>query len=113
MITKDVSIAVMVSDAKKSAKWYADKLGFETSIDDHWVTASPKGANWKLHLCEGDLEPGNTGIAVYTEDLKGTLAEFKKKGAKISMPYTKTQWGEMGQVEDLDGNQIWVFPGSP
>jgi len=113
MLSKDISIAVMVSDAKKSAKWYADKLGFETSIEDHWVTASVKGAKWKLHLCEGDLEPGNTGIALYTADLKGTLDDLKKKGAKISMPYKKTQWGEMGQVEDPDGNQIWVFPGEP
>jgi predicted enzyme related to lactoylglutathione lyase len=113
VLSKDISIAVMVSDAKRSAEWYAEKLGFESSVDDHWVTACPKGARWKLHLCEGDLEPGNTGIALYTDDLKATLDELKKKGVKLSMPYTRKPWGEMGQVEDPDGNQIWIFPGEP
>lgn len=44
MTSKAFSVAVMVSDGKKSAKWYKEKLGFETSVDGHWVTAWPKGA---------------------------------------------------------------------
>ncbi|MDG7006452.1 MAG: hypothetical protein JRM86_05905, partial [Nitrososphaerota archaeon] len=68
MLSKEFTVAVMVSDAKKSASWYADKLGFETSVEGHWVTAAPKGANCRLHLCEGKLEPGNTGIGFYSPD---------------------------------------------
>jgi len=113
MFSKEFSVAVMVSDAKKSAAWYKEKLGFETSVESHWVTAWQKGANWKLHLCEGDLEPGNTGIAIYTDDVKATVADLKKKGAKLGMDYTKTQWGEMAQVKDPDGNLIWIQAGGP
>ena len=114
MISKDLSIAVMVSDGKKSAAWYRSKLGFETSIDEgHWVTAGPKGAKWKLHLCEGKLEPGNTGISFYAEDVKKTVADLKKKGAKFAHDYTKTKWGEYAMVEDPDGNAIWISKGSP
>ena len=92
MISKEVSVAVMVSDGKKSAAWYKEKLGFETSIEDHWVTASPKGVKWKMHLCEGELEPGNTGIGFYSDDLKKTVADLNKKGVKFAMDYTKTEW---------------------
>ena len=113
MISKEFSVAVMVSDAKKSAAWYEEKLGFETSMEDHWVTAAPKGANWKLHLCEGELEPGNTGIGLYSDDLKATVEALKKKGVKFAMDYTKSEWGEISQLEDPDGNLIWIFAGGP
>ena len=106
-------MAIMVSDAKKAAAWYAEKLGFETSVEDHWVTAWPKGAKWKLHLCEGKLEPGNTGIGFYSDDLKGTVADLKKKGVKFATDYTKTEWGEIAQFEDPDGNIIWISKGGP
>ena len=114
MISKEFSVAVVVSDAKKSAAWYKEKLGFETSTDEgHWVTAWPKGASWKLHLCEGEPEPGNTGIALYSDDIKKTVAELKNKGTKLAQDYTKTQWGENAQVEDPDGNIIWITAGGP
>jgi predicted enzyme related to lactoylglutathione lyase len=113
MISKEFSVAVVVSDGPKAAKWYADKLGFETSVEGHWVTAWPKGAGWKLHLCEGELEPGNTGIGFYSADLKKTVADLKKKGVKFAQDYTKTKWGEIAQIEDPDGNILWVSAGEP
>jgi predicted enzyme related to lactoylglutathione lyase len=114
MVSKLFSVAVMVADAKKSAKWYEEKLGFESSTEDgHWVTVWPKGAEWKLHLCQGKLEPGNTGIGFYSNDVKKTVADLKKKGVKFAKDYTKTDWGEIAQLEDPDGNIIWISKGSP
>ena len=113
MFSKEFSVAVMVSDGKKAAAWYKEKLGFETSVEDHWVTAWPKGATWKLHLCQGKLEPGNTGIAFYVGDLKKATADLKEKGVKLAMDYTKTSWGEMAQLKDPDGNIIWLYAGGP
>lgn len=103
----------MVSDSKKSAKWYREMLGFETSEEGHWVTAWLKGAEWKLHLCEGDPEPGNTGIALYSEDLKADVARLKNKGVEFAQDYTKADWGEIAKLKDLDGNIIWISAGSP
>jgi len=113
MVSKEWSVAVMVSDAKKSAAWYKEKLGFETSVEDHWVTAWPKGSTAKLHLCEGELEPGNTGIAVYTDDVKKMVEDLTKKGVKFAIGYTKKPWGEMAQFKDPDGNLIWIQLGEP
>ena len=113
MLNKEFSIAVMVSDAKKSAAWYKEKLGFESSVMDHWVTVGPKGTNWKIHLCEGELEPGNTGIAVYSDDVKGAVDDLKKKGVKFAQDYKKSSWGESAQFKDPDGNIIWIYPEGP
>ncbi len=113
MISKEFSVAVMVSNARKSAAWYKKNLGLEINEDGHWVTAGPKGGKWKLHLCEGKPEPGNTGIALYAADLKKTVADLKKKGVKFAMNYTRAEWGEIAQIEDPDGNMIWISKGSP
>jgi uncharacterized glyoxalase superfamily protein PhnB len=113
MLSKSATTAVMVSNGKKAAKWYSDKLGFETSAEDHWVTVWIKGANWKLHLCEGDLEPGNTGVSFYSDDVAQTVKDLKKKGVKFSQDYTKTEWGENAQFDDPDGNVFWIIKGSP
>src|SRR5881398_3220566 len=67
------TIALVVSDAKKSAKWYQEKLGFEIrDHQGHWITVAPKRENMAFHLCEGfyPLEPGNTGISFTTTDAK-------------------------------------------
>lgn len=114
MFSKIFSVAVVVSDGKKAAKWYKEKLGFEVSIEnEHWITAWPKGSQCMIHLCEGELEPGNTGIAFYTDDLKGAIAALKKKGVKFSKDYTKESWGEFAMFDDPDGNSFWLQPGSP
>ena len=111
MISTLLTVAVMVSNAKESAKWYKEKLGFETSNeDDHWVVARPKGADWMLHLCEGDLEPGNTGIGFYSDDVKRTVAYLKKKGVEFDQDYTKADWGGNASFKDPDGNVIWIAP---
>lgn len=113
MFSKSFSVAVMVSDGAKAAKWYKEKLGFEVSVEDHWVTAWLKGAEWRLHLCEGELEPGNTGVGFYSDDVKGTVAALKKKGVKFSKNYTKTEWGEIAMFDDSDGNVFWISAGTP
>ena len=46
MLSKSFSVAVMVSDGKKAAKWYKEKLGFNVSTEmEHWVTAWPQGSD--------------------------------------------------------------------
>ena len=111
MISKNFSAAVAVSDGKKSAQWYKEKLGFNSSVEGHWVTVWPEGAAWKLHLCQGQVEPGNTGIAIYCDNLETTVGQLKSNNVKFTRDFTKG--GTSAMFEDLDGNIIWLKQGSP
>src|SRR5439155_369724 len=87
------------------ARWYSEKLGFESSVQGHWVTVWPKGAAWKIHLCQqrkGKLEPGNTGISFYAKDVEGTVKELKKRGVKFETDFTKSEWGSLAT--------LWYLP---
>jgi len=125
------SVAVLVEDARKSALWYHDKLGFEiVGIEGHTVFVRPKGSNSLLHLCgpcdawEGDKPGGRTGIWLQCgrmvvhkhkktglvtptsrpEDVEKTYRELKKKGVEFSEELTTTSWGKYAILKDPDGN---------
>ena len=106
------SMAIVVSDAKKSAKWYIEKLGFEMRAQHgHWITVSQKGLPMELHLCEEyyPLEPGNTGFSFYTKDVAKKQKELEAKGVKITSPTKKEDWGTYAMFADLDGNEFWII----
>jgi predicted enzyme related to lactoylglutathione lyase len=113
MITNKFSVAVMVSDERVAANWYKQKLGFDVSVSEGWTTAWPKGASSKLHLCKGELEPGNTGIGLFCDDIKKTAEELKKKGVKFTQEVKKEEWGTTAMIADPDGNELWLLEGSP
>lgn len=114
MFSNRLSIAVMVSNARKSAKWYKEMLGFNASTENrYWVTVWPKGSRAKLHLCEGRLEPGNSGIALYCKDVKKSAATLKKKGVKFIKDVKVEPWGTQAMIRDPDGNGLWLLEGSP
>ena len=103
-------VAVVVKNAKRSAKWYRAKLGFRIqSQDGHWVTVLPKGANVPLHLCEGNRsEKGNTGIGFVVNDVFRSARALKAKGVRFTQPPTKTEWGPYAMFADPDGNVFWL-----
>ncbi len=112
MIKSIMDMAVVVSNAKKSAEWYKEKLGLEVrDTEGHWITVAPKGSNVVLHLCETkSLEQGNTGIAFSVDDLDKTYNELTAKGVEFTTKPKKTEWGSHAMFKDLDGNEFWLFP---
>ena len=112
MVSREFSVAVVVSDGKKAAKWFEESLGFEKSIDGHWVLVWPKGSTTKIHLCEGKPEPGNSGVAFYVKDASKKAKKMKAKGVKFTKEVTKTDWGTHGMFADSDGNEYWLFEGT-
>jgi len=106
-----IDVAVVVSDAKKSAEWYKDKLGLELRDNmDHWITVAPKGSEVVLHLCESDSpEKGNTGIAFRVDDLDKSYKEMTGKGVEFTVKPKKEEWGYYGIFKDPDGNEFWLF----
>jgi predicted enzyme related to lactoylglutathione lyase len=113
MIKSIMDIAIVVSDAKKSAQWYKENLGLEVRDNEgHWITVAPKGSNVLLHLCETSLlEKGNTGIAFCVDDLDRTYREMSGKGVEFTTEPKKTEWGTYAMFKDPDGNEFWLLPG--
>ena len=135
MITGIGSVAILVRDAKKSAKWYQDKLGFEVvGIEGHAVFVKPKDSQMLLHLCEqctdwGNDKPGgrtgvwfqcgevtiskdaSTGRVIPASDpanVERSHLELKQKGVEFSEELTKTKWGKMTILKDPDGNEFEI-----
>lgn len=112
MVSKEFSVAVVVADGKKSANWFEDTLGFKSSSEGHWMLVWPEGSNTKIHLCEGEPEKGNTGIAFYVKNAAGLAKSMKAKGVKITKEVRKTDWGTNGMFADPDGNEYWLIEGT-
>lgn len=102
MIDEVYSVAVMVTHRKKSADWYKQNLGFkvETEAEDHWTVVGPNGSGSSFHLCEGQLEPGNTGILLLTNDFEVTVQELKKRGVEFTQE-PKPHHGEHSQCSRI------------
>ena len=112
MIKSIMDMAVVVSNAKKSAEWYKEKLGLEVRDNEgHWITVAPKGSSVVIHLCETTpLEQGNTGIAFYVDDLDEAYREMSSKGVEFTTKPKKTEWGTYAMFKDPDGNEFWLYP---
>jgi len=114
---------VMVSDQKKAAEFYTKKLGFDLRVDMpigdlHWVEVAPKNSQSSISLMEpnqkmmpkAEFERAKkeigafTGVWFYTDDIKSTYEELKKKGVNITSP-EKQEWGGIMSIfKDQDGN---------
>lgn len=111
------TVAVLVSNGKRSKEWFRDKLGFEVKEDGgHWIVVAPRGSKTGIHLCEvKELEPGNQGILFYAEDADATCKELKQKGVEFTRPLGKAEWDEKmtyAMFKDPDGNEYWLMPKS-
>jgi len=112
MISKRFSAAVVVSNGRRSARWFKEKLGFQASIHGHWVTVWPRGSTAKLHLCEGKPDPGNTGIGFYSQDVERDTKKMKAKKVKFTKGPLDEGWGTYAMFSDADGNIYWLIEGS-
>lgn len=87
-------VAVMVSNAGSSSKWWQEKLGFATHTiggSGHAVMVAPPGERFVLHLCEGfaPIEPGNTGIAFVTDDFDEVVERLRSGSVTFPEPPKK------------------------
>ena len=111
-------VAVGVRDAKASARWWHETMGFETHTvgapGSHALMVAPPGDRFVLHLCEGfePVEPGNTGIAFVTDEIEAWVARMQAAGVRFPQPLTRTDWGGSAKFADPDGNIFWLV-GAP
>jgi predicted enzyme related to lactoylglutathione lyase len=72
--------------------------------------------NREIHLCQSDrypVDPGNSGIAFYCDDIDTVYQKLKSRGVKFSKELTKAPWGSFAMLQDPDGNKIWLQPDEP
>ncbi len=108
---------VLVSDRKRSVRWYTRQLGLEVVQDlGHWVTVGRKGSTGLLHLCEAgeigeELSPGNQGITLHVRgDFAAHCANLRRNGIRFDQPVTKRPWGMYARISDPDGNVLTLNP---
>ena len=107
-------VGISVSDAKASAQWWKDKVGFAVQVlpgADHAVLVAPPGDRFILHLCEGfePVDPGNTGVAFVTTETERTVAGMVEHGVRFTEPLRLESWGGMAKFADPDGNVFWLL----
>jgi catechol 2,3-dioxygenase-like lactoylglutathione lyase family enzyme len=107
-------VAVVVSSAKASARWWSKNLGFSTYTvggAGHAILVAPPGERFVLHLCEGfaPLEPGDTGIAFVTDQIDALVDRMTKAAVRFPEPLRKETWGTMAKFADPDGNIFWLL----
>ena len=108
-------VAVSVTDAKASARWWNEKVGFAIHTvgppNGHALMVAPPGDRFILHLCEGiePVAPGNTGIGFVTDDLEGLVQRMKAAGVRFTEPVTKDQVGGATKFADPDVNVFCLF----
>lgn len=107
--------AVVVKDARSTAEWWHDKVGFETHTvgggTGHAVMVAPPGEPFLLHLCEGfePVDPGNTGVAFVTDSIVPLVRRMEAGGVQFPQPLRKESWGSMAKFADPDGNVFWLL----
>ncbi len=115
---------VMVFNQKKAVGFYTKKLGFDLRVDmpignnTHWIEVAPKNSQSSISLMEPNQKMMSkleferakkgigtfTGVWFYTENIKSTYEELKKKGVDITRP-EKQEWGGVLSIfKDHDGN---------
>lgn len=114
---KFADVAVSVRDAKASAAWWEERVGFRTSTiagNEHAVVVAPPGERFLLHLCEAyePVEPGNTGIAFLTDDLDAEIARMHAHGVRFEERAKEGFEVGMAKFRDPDGNAFWLI-GAP
>lgn len=108
-------VAVTVTNAKTSADWWVQNLGFGVHTvgepGGHAIMVAPPGDHFVLHLCEGfePVEPGNTGIAFVTDAIETLVARMVAGGVRFPQPLTRESWGAMAKFADPDGNVFWLL----
>lgn len=123
MISSIGGKVVMVSDQKKAVEFYTKKLGFDLRVDMpigdmHWIEVAPKNSQSSISLMEpnqkmmskAEFERAKkeigafTGVWFYTENIKSTYDELKKKGVDITPPEKQEWGGVLSTFKDQDGN---------
>jgi predicted enzyme related to lactoylglutathione lyase len=119
MKIRPVSVAVIVKNRQRAAKWYVKALGLKVLENDpeHWTVVGRRGSGLRIHLCEAEggrgptPEEADTGILlVVDEALPKAAKSLGKAGVKFEVPPKELEWGWFSKIRDPDGNLFTLVP---
>ena len=109
-IKKIDSVTLPVKDYVKSAKWYADTLGFA----EIWRMDDQKGVGFGVGDNSATInlsqEPGPSRLIIQVERVDDARKELEAKGVRFEGPTeTIPTIGRFAGFRDPDGNRIWLL----
>lgn len=107
------SFVLAVPDAKITARWWVDVMGFELYKEpDGWTFVRRGPCSLLLGSCPGAIHPRDLGDHQYfgyieVDDVDAYHAEIEARGAEVMFPPMSQAWGmrEMG-VRTPDGHRL-------
>ena len=111
-------VAVTVTNARTSAQWWKEKVGFAIHTIEgpagHAVMIAPPGDRFVIHLCEGfePVESGNTGVAFVSDELPTLVDRMQRAGVRFTEPPNLSGPRGVAKFADPDGNVFWLL-GAP
>jgi lactoylglutathione lyase len=106
-----------VADQDAALAFYTEKLGFEVRGDARfgpngeyrWLEVAPRGSRARLALNPPmDGQPGGSGIAVETADVRGEHRRLSELGVDVDEPMEGPGMPLLFMMRDPDGNHIAV-----
>lgn len=88
-----------VHDARDTARFFVEKLGFKVSAEpDGWVFVSKDDCTIMLGECPDDIHPSDLGSHSYfaylrVDDVDGYYAELEANGVALPSPPADKPWG--------------------
>ena len=110
---KDVAfVAIAVSDAEESRKFYQEKLGLKpttTAMEGGWVEYEIGGTTIGVG-CHPNWKPSRDGttVAFEVDDIQATFNDLKAKGIQFDMDVLETPVCWMAQFRDPSGNKLLI-----
>jgi catechol 2,3-dioxygenase-like lactoylglutathione lyase family enzyme len=111
------NITVMVSNMDASVRFYTEVLGMKliNRFGDHWATVDAgRGLVIGLHPPSPKYPPPGTrgsmviGLEI-NEPIQQLVDRLKEKGAKVGDSITRDANGSFADMEDPDGNAIYLW----
>ena len=112
MIKEVAFVAIAVSDAEESRKFYQNILGLKpttTAMEGGWIEYEIGGTTIGVG-CHPNWKPSRDGttVAFEVDDIDSTLTDLKAKGVTFEMDKLETPVCWMAQFRDPSGNKLLI-----
>jgi len=108
-----IRCVLAVTDHRKSADFYREKLGFKLDLEvEGWFFLSRDNFKIMLGNCPDQVPAANIGdhswfAYAYIDDIGGLYSEYKAKGVKLVQTLVDRPWGMREfSIETPDGHRI-------